>query len=260
MRNKSSIALLVALAGLVFCPAAQAQVTESTWSGYLLKSPDLTASKPPTSFSTVGAHWIQPAVGCNGGNGRVSFWVGFDGGAAGSVTVEQAGTFVRCMPGKKPLYTAFWQMVSRANGSGDQPFEVAPGDAIEAAVTYANGLFTLEVADVTSHHAPLLKSIACADDPICKRGTAEWIVERPGGGTYPLADYGSVFFDKVGATSVGAYPQEEVISMVPKGTKQMLSTCSAAPRPPLPRETEVATVEHPRIDLYNSFQCQWLAP
>jgi hypothetical protein len=37
----------------------------------------------------------------------------------------------------------------------------------------------------------------------------------------------------------------------------MLSTCSAAP---LPRETEVATVEHPRIDLYNSFQCQWLAP
>jgi hypothetical protein len=260
MCNRSFAALLVALAGLVFCSAAQAQVTNSIWSGYLLKSPDLTASQPPTTFSAIGAHWVQPAVDCNGGNGRVSFWVGFDGGAPGSVTVEQAGTFVVCTPGKaKPRYTAFWEMLSRQT-TGGQPFDVAPGDAIEASVTYANGLFTLQVADVTSHHAPLSKTIACADDPVCKRGTAEWIVERPGSGAYPLADYGSVFFDKVGATSVGDYPQEEVISMLPKDTKQTLSTCSAAPRPPLPRETEVATIDHPRIDLYDSFKCQWLAP
>ena len=48
---------------------------------------------------------------------------------------------------------------------------------------------------------------------VCKRAMAEWIVERPGNGTYPLADYKKVDFKgakadgtPTGSGGISAFP------------------------------------------------------
>jgi Peptidase A4 family len=253
MRDRSIATLLAATGFLVCCSGAEAQTTMTSWAGYILLSNDLKHANPPTTFSETGASWIEPVVSCQP-NAEVSFWVGFDGGGDGSSTVEQAGTFVTCNAEGKPLHQAFWEMYSNAK-TGSMPFEVSPGDTIEAGVLYkGNGSYTVAVADPSKHKSFSLPE-TCANNPPCKSGTAEWIVEAPDSGHYPLANYGTVFFNNVSNTYAGPGPTEQDVRMVPKNSKQTLTVCVAAPRPPNPRETYA----HRPIDLYNSFQCQWVA-
>jgi hypothetical protein len=144
-------------------------------------------------------------------------------------------------------------MYSNAS-TGGKPFDVSPGDTIDAVVLYkGNGSYTLEVADPSKHKIFSSPPEVCANNPPCKNGTAEWIVEAPNSGAYPLANYGTVLFNNAGNAYAGPAPTEQVVSMVPKNSKQTLTACFAAPRPPLPRETYA----HRSIDLYNSFKCTW---
>jgi hypothetical protein len=112
-------------------------------------------------------------VRCDGKkNNWTSEWVGLDGFA--SNTVEQDGTFAACL-GKnhrKPVYFAWYEMFPAASVN---VFPVKPGDVIEPAVHFANGKFTLTIADRTSHKSATT-SAACSE---CQRASAEWIVERP---------------------------------------------------------------------------------
>jgi hypothetical protein len=101
-RHGSLATLLVALGTLVSAPGAQAQEKLSTWSGYSVKSPNLTLPTLPMTFTAVSARWAQPTVFCTTPNARVSFWVGLDGN--GTPSVEQAGTVAVCGDAAAPLY------------------------------------------------------------------------------------------------------------------------------------------------------------
>jgi Peptidase A4 family len=85
-----------------------------------------------------------------------------------------------------------------ANGGshGAEPFIVSPGDIIEASASYVGGSYLLQLKDLTNG-GNFFTTQTCNPNVVCKRGTAEWIVERPGGGAYPLADYSTVEFANV---------------------------------------------------------------
>lgn len=189
MRRMAVLGSLVAWASLTGGAAATTTASHAnTWSGYVDKG---------ATFTYVSASWIQPAVTCPVPNARVSFWIGFDG--FGNGTVEQAGTFVKCSLNGPVTYQAFWEMFDGKNSPGGEPFTVSPGDTIFASVRYAAGAYVLEVRDKTNHkHLKVTKHCA----KTCQRSMAEWIVERPGSGTYPLANYSKVDF--TGARADGA--------------------------------------------------------
>jgi hypothetical protein len=251
MTRKGSLAvLLVALGTLVSAPGAEAQEKFGTWSGYIWQTPQPPAA--PITFTAVRAKWTQPSVFCTKPNARVSFWVGLD-----NSTVEQAGTVAVCGDAAAPLYyKAFWEMYAGADSSGGEPFTVSPGDSIEAFVGYTNGSYVLQLNDLTNGRS--LSTIqACSPTVVCKNATAEWIVERPGGGAYPLADYGIVEFSNIVATSSGSNVVRSEIDMVHAGVT--LSTCRpVSPVLPQPGPPLTAFVQ-PLVTFSLAFTCNWLA-
>jgi len=250
MRHGSIAALLVALGPLVFAPGARAQEKLSTWSGYSVQSPNLTLPVPPITFTAVSARWTQPTVFCTTPNARVSFWVGLDGN--GTSTVEQVGTVVVCGEAGAPTYyKAFWEMYAGADSSGDEPFTVSPGDVIEASVTYSSGSYLLKLSDLTTGRS-LSTTQSCSATVVCKRGTAEWIVERPGGGKYPLADFGAVRFSSISFADSGGSVEESEIEMV--HTKTVLSICSPDFLP-VTHHGESGSGIH----VVTAVDCKWLA-
>jgi hypothetical protein len=135
------------------------------WSGY--------AAVAAKKFTFVHSTFIQPKVSCPGvANQWTSAWVGLDGFT--SQTVEQDGTFATCggKNNKTPQYEAWYELFPAASVN---VFKVKPGDKIDARVKFANGKFTLTIADLTSHKKAT-KTAQCAQ---CQRSSAEWIVERP---------------------------------------------------------------------------------
>jgi hypothetical protein len=214
--------LFAALGGALLVHGADAaETTSGNWSGYVLKSPRTGENLPTETFSFVRSKWVQPKVVCSVPDARVSIWVGIDGW--GTDTVEQVGTFAVCGSGAAPLsYTAFWEMVGSPKNTGAQPFNVAPGDSIEASVTYASGAFTLTLTDQTS--GKKLSTVQhCAAESVCERASAEWIVERPGSGAYPLADYDKVVLNPLVYVKAGAISQRLVVNMEHSG--KVLSSC-----------------------------------
>lgn len=137
----------------------------TNWSGY--------AAVSGKKFTFVHSTFIQPKVKCPGvANQWTSAWVGLDGFTSNSV--EQDGTFATCggKNNKTPQYEAWYELFPAASVN---VFKVKPGDKIDARVKFANGKFTLTIADLTSHKKAT-KTAACSS---CQRSSAEWIVERP---------------------------------------------------------------------------------
>jgi hypothetical protein len=172
---------LAALAATIGGAATAQSVNGPSWSGYTA------AGKP---FTRISAKWRQPTVQCTLGDARVSIWVGFGGGE----TLQQDGVIAVCNGvGAPRFYKAWWEMYrpGATPRPGEEPFVVSPGDDIEASVEYKDGSVTLEVKDKTN--GAHFKSVQpCSAN--CPRSSADWIVERPGSGRYPLADYGSAKF------------------------------------------------------------------
>jgi len=182
----------------------------NTWSGYV---------DTGATFTSITARWIQPAVECTVPNAQASFWIGFDG--FGNGTVEQVGTIAKCSgPNEPVVYRAWWEMVASTGNRGGEDIPVSPGDCIVASVRYAAGAYQLAVRDLTSGRA-INTTKTCT--VVCLRNTAEWIVERPGSGKYPLAKYVTVGFK--GATlaahgpgkGIAAFPHVRLF-MVHAGT------------------------------------------
>jgi hypothetical protein len=121
----------------------------------------------------------------------------------------------------------WWEMYL-ANGSrGGILYKVSPGDAISASVLYSADVYTMQVTDETSGKNFTVTK-GCTG--VCKRATAEWIVERNGSGKYPLANYSAVTF--TGATASAGGEQGDIstyrntnVTMAVKGTP--LSIASA---------------------------------
>jgi hypothetical protein len=252
MRNGSLLGSLVALASLISGSGAQAQIDDISWAGFILKSANLGQATPPTTFTAVSAKWKQPVVTCPTDNARVSFWVGIDG--SGTPTVEQAGTVAVCSAANKPpTYRAFWEMFVPNNKSlGGQNLTISPGDIVEASVNYANGSYELKLADKTSGHS-LSTTRACSAGIDCKRGTAEWTVERPASGKYPFAAFGTIEFTNLAVTSSGAAPTASVLNIAKNG--KALSVCNAASPPRNARSDP----SDPILDLASGIDCKWLA-
>jgi hypothetical protein len=142
----------------------------TNWSGYAVTS---TPGSPTSAFTSVQGTFDQPSIVCNGKAGRfVADWVGLDGFK--DQTVEQDGTFATCSgPGHMtPSYVAWYEMYPAASMN---VFKVNAGDEIKPAVSFANGVFSLSISDVTSGQTKSI-SAACKS---CRRTSAEWIIERP---------------------------------------------------------------------------------
>jgi Peptidase A4 family len=147
------------------------QATAATnWSGYAV-----TSSK---KFTYVQSRFVQPTLTCPGDhpNEWASNWVGFDGFNPNSPTVEQDGTAMHCGGANNTtrVYKAWYEMYPKG---AVNVFSVFPGDTINASVSYSNGNFTMTVSDLTPGHKHTSTHTAkCA---VCKRNSAEWIIERP---------------------------------------------------------------------------------
>jgi len=172
----ATAALALAVAG-----AAAAKTKESgIWTGYMATGP---------TFTRTSLEWRQPTVRCTVPKAQVSIWVGF--GGAG--TLQQDGTIAVCDGlGSPKFYKMFWEMFrSPPPSSGGEPIVVAPGDDIEASVDYhaKDDTVTLEVKDKTSGED--MKTVQPCNGG-CPRTNTNWIVEAPGGGKYPLANFGTL--------------------------------------------------------------------
>lgn len=239
--KRSGFLVILALA-LSVASASAAEVEKGiSWSGIILKSPDLKSPFVLTRFSYVHARWKQPAVDCTLPNARVSIWVGIDGN--GTPTIEQVGTLANCNGSRTAVPQVFWEMYNGQNNEGGpaQPFTVSPGDIVDASVTYSKGEFEMALTDITSNQNLSLKR-QCSTEVECKRATAEWIVERPGKEPKPpLADYGKVQFTDLGVTSSGGDFILADSAMVQSGTT--LSTCQLITPPPLPPTKGQVTID-----------------
>jgi hypothetical protein len=209
------------------------------WSGYLWPVPARPISLKSTTFTVYGK-WKQPAVTCPVDNARVSIWVGIDA----AQTVEQVGTIAVCNgPGKPVTYRAWWEMYATTGSRGQQPFAVSVGDTIEASVRYVpggpSGSYVLAVKDLTNGRQ-FTRTKTCGARAPCKHATAEWIIERPGGGAYPLANYGKMSAIVTVSTASGVqFAPTPRFRYTMEHRNTALSTCGllairVLPTPPIP--------------------------
>jgi Peptidase A4 family len=135
------------------------------WSGY--------AAVASQKFTFVHSTFTQPKITCPGVKDQVtSNWVGLDG--LTDQTVEQDGTFAQCggAKNKTPQYEAWYELFP---ANSVNVFAVHAGDKMSVSVSFANGKFTLTVADLTSGK----KATHTASCSTCERTSAEYIIERP---------------------------------------------------------------------------------
>jgi hypothetical protein len=157
--------------------------TSTNWAGY-----DATqATNSSSTFTSVSASWVVPAVSTAPTNAYASFWVGLDGD--GSNSVEQIGTDSDYVNGQASYY-AWYEMYPKM--PVNLSLAVKPGDTISASVVAGTkGSFTLTLTDATTG-ASFTTTQKSAK---AKLYSAEVIAEAPwSGGVLPLADFGSVAF------------------------------------------------------------------
>ncbi|HTP23929.1 MAG TPA: G1 family glutamic endopeptidase [Solirubrobacteraceae bacterium] len=187
------------LVGAVLCsaPAALAKTTTSSnWAGFAVHHPGV-------SFRRVSGTWTQPSVSCTAGQSSYSaMWVGIGGFKPTSHALEQIGTEVDCNAAGNAVSSAWYELVPAPS----KPIKLAvhPGDVMHATVTVDGHEVTVVLEDLTSHRTFRRR----LDAPTIDVSSAEWIVEAPSEcisqfacQALPLANFGSVAFGSVAATS-----------------------------------------------------------
>lgn len=181
-----------------------ASFTSFNWDGYAVNN---TANTNTTSFKSVSATWVQPAVTCNASGSFGSTWVGLDGWLPASVSVEQGGSSAECGDTTTASYFLWWEMFP-SNGEQDT-VQINAGDTIHGSVTFdtVNNVFDIVITDQTLNKG-LSESVACQPDMGgCLRSSAEVISEDTGGannidGLFSLPNYGTTNFSNVSVTDV----------------------------------------------------------
>jgi len=172
-------------AGLTFSRTSN-QAYSTNWSGYAATG---------STYTSVSASWVQPAVTCSSGDQYSAFWVGLDGYS--SSTVEQTGTEADC-DGKTAQYYAWWEMYPGASVEySTSTYPVKANDHFTASVTYTSpNSFTLTIDDTTEPWANPATTTQILNG--AARSSAEVIAEAPCctafGQILPLADFGTVSF------------------------------------------------------------------
>lgn len=204
--------------------------TSTNWSGYVDQT---TAGR---KFTDVVGTWVEPKVTCTASSHSpyASFWVGIDGFSSSSV--EQLGADSDCL-GKIPVYYAWWEMYPEGSiGLAPSQYPVKPGDTLTAAVSVANGRFTLTL---TSSEGWRFKTVR-RGAPGLKRSSAEWIAEAPevGRSTSSLAHFGSFRFSNCkaatnngSATAISSGNRtEHRLDMVTNGGARMATPSLLSPK------------------------------
>ena len=180
--------------GAAFGRGFNSEAKSTNWSGY---------AGTTGTYTRVSASWTQPAGTCSQGNQYAAFWVGLDGYR--SSTVEQTGSEVDCI-GRTARYNAWFEMYP--GPSENYSNVVRPGDHFNAAVAHLSGdRFELYIADTTQHWSHYVEATLGQTPSL---SSAEVIVEAPcctsGGGTLPLADFGSASFTlaKANGSAIGS--------------------------------------------------------
>jgi hypothetical protein len=158
----------------------QGTISSTNWSGYATTG---------TTYSSVSANWVVPAVTCAGGPGYSASWVGLDGYT--SKTVEQTGSESDCTLSSATYY-AWYEMYPAGSVNIAEP--VSPGDHMSASVTATGDSFALTIKDVTKDWTHTITKTSAS----AKRSSAEVIEEAPcctaSGGILPLADFAKETF------------------------------------------------------------------
>jgi hypothetical protein len=201
----------------------------TNWAGYAVSAKGVT-------FSQVVGSWVQPAVTCpTNAQQDSSFWVGIDGYAKGSSTVEQIGTDSDCNKGTKkkpggPHYYAWWEMYP---GASNTIITTAPSDVVfqhdsmTAQVTASGTSFTLTLTDNTQGWFFTTTQSSSA----APQSSAEWIAEAPSGcngcASVKLADFNTVTFSGLSVTASAASFNYTQISMYKGKTAKALTTANS---------------------------------
>ena len=191
----------------------------TNWSGYAVTG-------APGSVTDVKGSWIVPAIssGCAAGSSYSSFWIGIDGYNSGSV--EQIGTDSDCANGA-PSYYAWYEFYPKRSRVAN--IAIHPGDRIQGEVSYAGGIFTLTLANVTTGQSFRVTGKV----PRAQRSSAEWIAEAPSsGGILPLANFGTSYFGSdftsiAGTCTATVGGQTGPISQFGAGVQQITMVTSA---------------------------------
>lgn len=185
--------------------AANASFSSTNWDGYALTN---TSNTNTTTFNSVSATWVQPAVKCNAGSSVGSSWVGLDGWLSSSV--EQGGSDAECLNTMTPTYFLWWEMFPF--NSVQDVVQINAGDTIHGSVTFdtTTNMFDIVITDETLHKG-LSESIACqADMNGCPRSSAEVISEDTGGGSnvdglFLLPKYSTETYTSASVTDVNGH-------------------------------------------------------
>jgi hypothetical protein len=205
----------------------------TNWAGFAVSAKGVT-------FSDVVGSWVQPAASCpTNAQEDASFWVGIDGYAKGSTTVEQIGTDSDCDKGNKklktggPHYYAWWEMYPGASNSitgsaGAASYPVTPGDSMTAQVSASGSSFTLTLSDASKGWVFNTTQSSSA----APHTSAEWIAEAPSGcngcASVKLADFGSVTFSGLAVTASSTAFNDTQINMI-KGKTEKAATTANSP-------------------------------
>ncbi|MCE5319190.1 MAG: hypothetical protein LLG04_17735 [Parachlamydia sp.] len=164
-------------------------VLSTNWSGYVAVT-DFTDPKTH-SVSMVSGAWIVPRLTATTGDSSSAIWVGIDGFADNSPTVEQIGT-QQIFAGGSASYFAFFEVFP---GAAFQlvDFPIRPGDLVGGEVAYVkHDKFFLYIMNFTVG----VFTVVPVKVKGAKRNSAEWIVEAPtvSDTLQSLSNFGSVPF------------------------------------------------------------------
>jgi hypothetical protein len=159
------------------------------WAGYTA----LTNLKNPESRSVevVSGTWKVPHLKATPNHAFSAIWVGIDGFASNSPTVEQIGTESDWIHGAQENFA--WFELFPGPSFELVGFPVNPGDLMGGEVAYVgDNKFLLYIMNFTEG----VFTVVPAKVPGAKRNSAQWIVEAPSGkhGILPLANFNEIPF------------------------------------------------------------------
>lgn len=203
--------------------------TSSNWSGYAITG---------STYSSVTAQWVVPAVAASRKSTYSSNWVGIDG--YNNSDLIQTGTESDYYNGSAH-YDAWWEILPAAE-TVIPSISVRPRDTVTASITKGSGSsWTITITDGS-------QKFTTTQTYTGPQTSAEWIEEAPtvGGRVAPLANYGQTTFDpgtvnggkpNLTASEGGAMVQKQVQVSTPSnpdGDFDGFSVAygSAAPAPP----------------------------
>ncbi|MGW7825077.1 G1 family glutamic endopeptidase [Streptomyces puniciscabiei] len=186
--------------------------TSSNWAGYAATG---------TTFTSVSASWVQPAVSCTRSATYSSFWIGIDGD--GSNSVEQTGTEADCSRGRA-VYSSWYEMYPAypVNYSNS----VSAGDHFTSTITRSGTTYTLTLTNTTKGWT---KTTTKTQSGLANV-SAEVIAEAPSSssGVLPLSNFGTASFTDATANgqAIGNYSPDKIDMVSGSTTKATTSSLS----------------------------------